>query len=155
MRSRRKSGSAANWGPAPRQSFGLRVSAVLDLSAEFSKRNRFAKSIIETSRPRSNCSNPGAARGDGRIHRQSLRNGAVYVHCKIGYSRSAAAVAAYLIMSEKSEHLERSIRDDSPARPSIVIRPEVISRCPNSTFDFVLLDGTDAFLLALDRGAHS
>ena len=84
------------------------------------------------------------------------RNGAVYVHCKIGYSRSAAAVAAYLIMSGRANTAEEAFAIIRRARPSVVIRREVISAL--AEFDFRLRsspDGTDSFLLALDHGAPS
>jgi protein phosphatase len=55
------------------------------------------------------------------------RNGAVYVHCKIGYSRSAAAVAAYLIMSGKVKTAEEALAMIRRVRASVGIRPEVLS----------------------------
>jgi protein phosphatase len=55
------------------------------------------------------------------------QNGAVYVHCKIGYSRSAAAVAAYLMTSEKVNTAEEAFAMIRRVRPSVVIRPEVLS----------------------------
>jgi protein-tyrosine phosphatase len=84
------------------------------------------------------------------------RNGAVYVHCKIGYSRSAAAVAAYLIMSGQANTAKEAFAIIRRVRPSIVIRPEVISAL--SEFDTRLRSspcGADSFLLALDHGARS
>jgi protein phosphatase len=84
------------------------------------------------------------------------RNGVVYVHCKIGYSRSAAAVAAYLIMSGKANTAEEAFAMIRRVRPSVVIRPEVISAL--SEFDPRLRPspvGADSFLLALDHGARS
>jgi protein-tyrosine phosphatase len=54
------------------------------------------------------------------------RHGIVYIHCKIGYSRSAAAIAAYLIMCGKANTIEEAFALIRRARPSIVIRPEVV-----------------------------
>jgi protein phosphatase len=84
------------------------------------------------------------------------RNGAVYVHCKIGYSRSAAAVAAYLIMSGEVKTAEEAFAMIRRVRPSVVIRPEV--RSALSEFEHrvcVSPSGTDSFVLALDHGAIS
>ncbi len=92
----------------------------------------------------------------GEFIRNHARDGAVYVHCKIGYSRSAAAVAAYLIMSGNAKTAEEAFAIIRRVRPSIVIRPEVISAL--SEFDHRLRSspgGTDSFLLALDYGAPS
>jgi protein phosphatase len=55
------------------------------------------------------------------------QNGAVYVHCKVGYSRSAAAISAYLLMSGKVETAEEAFAMIRHVRPSVVIRPEVLS----------------------------
>jgi len=54
-------------------------------------------------------------------------NGIVYVHCKIGYSRSAAAVAAALISIGQVHGVEEAVARLRQVRPSIVIRPEIVS----------------------------
>jgi protein-tyrosine phosphatase len=84
------------------------------------------------------------------------RNGAVYVHCKIGYSRSAAAVAAYLMTSGKVNTAEEAFAMIRRVRPSVVIRPEV--RSALSEFEHVVHSshsGVGSFVLALDHGALS
>src|SRR5262249_5134044 len=55
-----------------------------------------------------------------------IENGIVYVHCKIGYSRSAAAVGAYLLASGRAATADDAIARLRQARPSIVVRPEVM-----------------------------
>ena len=55
------------------------------------------------------------------------QNGIVYVHCKIGYSRSAAAVGAWLLKTGKISGVEGALALIRRARPSVVIRPEIIS----------------------------
>jgi predicted protein tyrosine phosphatase len=133
------------------------VAAVLDLSAEFSEAKPLRKvnyrniPILDLTAP----TQPQLAEMSEFIANNS-RNGAVYVHCKIGYSRSAAAVAAYLIMSGKAKTAEEAFTIIRRVRPSIVIRPEVIS----ALFEFASRPGslrgeTDSFLLALDHGAAS
>jgi protein-tyrosine phosphatase len=57
------------------------------------------------------------------LHEASA-DGVVYVHCKIGYSRSAAVVGAYLLDSGQANSAEEAIAHLREARPSIVIRPE-------------------------------
>ncbi len=135
----------------------LGVTAVLDLSAEFSEAKPFRK-INYRNIPVLDLTAPTQAQlaEMGEFIRNHARDGAVYVHCKIGYSRSAAAVAAYLIMSGNAKTAEEAFAIIRRVRPSIVIRPEVISAL--SEFDHRLRSspgGTDSFLLALDYGAPS
>jgi membrane-associated phospholipid phosphatase/protein tyrosine phosphatase (PTP) superfamily phosphohydrolase (DUF442 family) len=51
--------------------------------------------------------------------------GPVLVHCKAGYSRSAAIVAAWLLESGRAKSVDDAINLMRRARPSIVIRPEI------------------------------
>ena len=53
-----------------------------------------------------------------------MASGRVYVHCKIGYSRSAAVVGAWLVASGAARSADEAIARLRAARPSIVIRPE-------------------------------
>src|SRR5205814_6403086 len=133
------------------------MSAVLDVSAEFSEAKPFRK-INYRNIPVLDLTAPTQAQlaEMGEFIGNHSRNSAVYVHCKIGYSRSAAAVAAYLIMSEKANTAEEALAIIRRVRPSVVIRPEVISalsefatRPRSSPVD------TESFLLALDHGAPS
>jgi protein-tyrosine phosphatase len=52
--------------------------------------------------------------------------GIVYVHCKIGYSRTAAAAAAFLIRAGIVAELSEAVDLLRRVRPAIIIRPEVI-----------------------------
>jgi len=132
------------------------VASVLDLSAEFSEAKPFRENnyrnipILDLTAPiQAQLAEMGEFIGN---HSQ---NGTVYVHCKIGYSRSAAAIAAYLMMNGKANTAEEAFAIIRRVRPSVVIRPEVISAL--SEFDVRLRSspgGADSFLLALDHGAH-
>ena len=133
------------------------VTSVLDLSAEFSEAKPFRKikyqniPILDLTAP----TQTQLAEMGEFIGNQS-RTGAVYVHCKIGYSRSAAAIAAYLIMKGKVNTVEEAFAIIRRVRPSIVIRPEVISAL--SEFQSRLRSSpadVDSFVLALDHGALS
>jgi protein-tyrosine phosphatase/membrane-associated phospholipid phosphatase len=113
---------------AAKKALSSGVVSVLDLSAEFSEAKPFRKinyrniPILDLTAP----TQVQLVEMSEFIGNQS-RKGAVYVHCKIGYSRSAAAVAAYLMMSEKVKTAEDAFAMIRGVRPSIVIRPEVLS----------------------------
>jgi predicted protein tyrosine phosphatase len=104
------------------------VTAVLDLSAESSEAKAFRVTgyrnipILDLTAP-----SLGQLREMGKFIATHSETGIVYVHCKIGYSRSAAAVAAYLIMEGEVSGAEEALRIIRRARPSIVIRPEIVS----------------------------
>jgi protein phosphatase len=104
------------------------VVSVLDLSAEFSEAKPF-REINYRNIPVLDLTAPTQAQlGEmGEFIGNHSRDGAVYVHCKIGYSRSVAAVAAYLMMSGKVKAAEEAFAMIRRVRPSVVIRPEVRS----------------------------
>lgn len=106
----------------------LGVTAVLDLTAEFSKAKPFRAlsyrniPILDLTAPSTNQLQEMAT----FIERES-RQGIVYVHCKIGYSRTAAAAAAYLLQTGKVSSVMEAIAFLRQVRPAIVVRSEVIS----------------------------
>ncbi|HJW37017.1 MAG TPA: dual specificity protein phosphatase family protein [Candidatus Udaeobacter sp.] len=133
------------------------VTAVLDLSAEFSEAKPF-REINYRNIPVLDLTAPTQAElaEMGEFIGNHSRNGVVYVHCKIGYSRSAAAVAAYLIMIRKANTAKEAFTMIRRVRPSIVIRPEVISAL--SEFASRIHRSPcreDSFLLALGHGTAS
>jgi protein phosphatase len=133
------------------------VVSVLDLNAEFSEAKPFRK-INYRNIPVLDLTAPSQSQlmEMSNFIGNPSRNGAVYVHCKIGYSRSSAAVAAYLIMSGKVKSAEEAFAMIRRVRPSVVIRPEV--RSALSEFEhrvhFSPRD-SDSFVLVLDDGALS
>jgi protein-tyrosine phosphatase len=133
------------------------VTSVLDLSAEFSEAKPFRK-INYRNIPVLDLTAPTQTQlvEMGEFIGNQSRTGAVYVHCKIGYSRSAAAVAAYLLMSRKVNTANEAFALIRRVRPSVVIRPEVLSAL--AEFQSGLRSSSaeaDSFLLALDHSALS
>ncbi len=59
------------------------------------------------------------------LHFQT-RHGVVYLHCKVGYSRTAVVAGAYLIASGAAASVEEAVALLERARPGIVIRPEAM-----------------------------
>src|SRR5207244_13308222 len=87
------------------------VTAVLDLSAEFSEAKAF-RAISYRNIPILDLTAPSLEQlwEMGKFIAEHSETGMVYVHCKIGYLRSAAAVAAYLTMNGKVSGAEEAIR---------------------------------------------
>jgi protein phosphatase len=104
------------------------VTAVLDLTAEFSAPAPFRGvayrniPILDLTAPRLNQLHEMVT----FIEDQS-RNGIVYVHCKIGYSRTAAAAAAYLLHTGTVSTTSEAIDLLRKIRPTIIVRPEIVA----------------------------
>jgi protein-tyrosine phosphatase len=100
----------------------------LDLTSEFSETRPFLSTnylnlpVLDLTAPTQTQLEKAAE----FIHEQSTR-GKVYVHCKIGYSRSAAAVGAYLLKNGFANTVEEAARLIRHVRPSLIVRPEVVS----------------------------
>ncbi|MGE5212508.1 MAG: phosphatase PAP2/dual specificity phosphatase family protein [Nitrospirota bacterium] len=104
------------------------VVSVLDLTAEFSETKPF-RDINYRNIPVLDLTAPSQMQlmEMSEFIASHSRDGAVYVHCKIGYSRSAAAVAAYLITSGKAKTAAEGFAMVRGVRPSVIIRSEVLS----------------------------
>jgi protein-tyrosine phosphatase/membrane-associated phospholipid phosphatase len=104
------------------------VTAVLDLTAEFSETpallNLAYRNIPILDMTELNQAQLQEAVDFITTH---TKNGAVYIHCKIGYSRTAAVVGAYLLASGQVATVDEAITRLRNVRPSIIIRPEARS----------------------------
>ena len=104
------------------------VTAVLDLTAEFAEASPFLDTtyrnvaVLDLTAPTSEQLREAVA-----FIAAEAERGTVYVHCKIGYSRSAAVVAAYLLATGQASDVDDAIARLREARPAIVVRPEVIA----------------------------
>ncbi len=103
------------------------VTAVLDLTAEFSEAEPFLAvnyrnlPILDLTAPTPEQLHEAAA----FISDESAK-GTVYVHCKIGYSRSAAVLGAFLLASGQAASAEEAIVLLRQARPALIVRPEAL-----------------------------
>lgn len=104
------------------------VTAVLDLSAEFSEAAPF-RAIIYHNIPVLDLTAPTRVQLQEMVAfiDEQSQSGIVYVHCKIGYSRTVAAVAAYVLQTGKAGTLSEAIAMLRRVRPRIVVRPEILA----------------------------
>ena len=58
---------------------------------------------------------------------QAIQTGIVYVHCKIGYSRSAAVVCAWLLHSGLCATVDDAVAFLRSKRPAVVVRSEIVT----------------------------
>ncbi|HEX8279966.1 MAG TPA: phosphatase PAP2/dual specificity phosphatase family protein, partial [Chthoniobacterales bacterium] len=109
-----------------RRAVNLGVAAVLDLTAEFTAAKAFRHlsyrnvQVLDLTAP-----TYAQLEEISEFITEHSQHGIVYVHCKIGYSRSAAAVIAWLIASAQVDDVAEGIERLRKTRPSIVIRPEI------------------------------
>jgi protein-tyrosine phosphatase/membrane-associated phospholipid phosphatase len=104
------------------------VTAVLDLTAEFSE-TASLRALDYCNIPVLDLTPPTPAKLRVAVDFISQRagSGIVCVHCKAGYSRSAAVVGAYLLASGRAGTVEQAVAILRNSRPSIVIRPEALA----------------------------
>lgn len=104
------------------------VVAVVDLTAEFEEAAPLRElhylniALLDLTAP----SEEEMARAIEFIS-EHLLEGKVYVHCKIGYSRTATVVARYLLKAGHVDSPADSMRLLKEVRPTIFIRPEAVA----------------------------
>lgn len=104
------------------------VTAVLDLTAEFSEVASL-RAVTYKNLPILDLTAPTQEQLHEAITyiTEEAARGVVYVHCKAGYSRSAAAVAGYLLASRNAATAEEAVELLHKIRPQIIIRPEALA----------------------------
>ncbi len=107
---------------------GEGVTAVLDLTAEFSESAPF-RAVAYRNIPVLDLTAPTVEQLEemAAFIEEESRKGIVYIHCKIGYSRTAAAAAAFLLRTRKAGTVSEAVDCLRQVRPTIVIRPEVMT----------------------------
>jgi Dual specificity phosphatase, catalytic domain/PAP2 superfamily len=106
----------------------LGVTAVLDLTAEFSASVPL-RHVTYRNIPVLDLTAPALEQLQEMVTfiDQESRTGVVYIHCKIGYSRTAAAAGAYLLSSGIAESVPKALEYLRKVRPTIIVRPEVVA----------------------------
>lgn len=107
---------------------GKGVTAVLDLTAECSEerslreRNYLNLPVLDLTAP-----TLAQMRQAVEFIMAHQERGVVLVHCKIGYSRSAAVVGGWLLASGQAKTVDEAVARLRLARPTIVLRPEALT----------------------------
>jgi len=101
------------------------VVAAVDLTDAFSEARVF-REIPHLAMPILDLTAPSTAQLDEAVAfiNEHNQRGIVYVHCKIGYSRSAAVVGAWLLASGRASTVDEALQHLRSVRPTIIIRPE-------------------------------
>jgi protein-tyrosine phosphatase/membrane-associated phospholipid phosphatase len=101
------------------------VTAVLDLTGEFTEATAFRAvrycnlPILDLTAP-----TPEQLAAAVAFVADAAAEGTVYVHCKAGFSRSAAIAGAYLLASGQADSAAAAIAMLQQARPRIIVRSE-------------------------------
>ena len=103
------------------------VTAVLDLSDAFSEARPFQRAFALSPHPRARSYGADTDQmfEAAAFIEEHATNGTVYVHCKIGYSRSAAVVAAWLLQTGRATSVDKAVSLLRRSARTIVIRPEI------------------------------
>lgn len=109
------------------EAVGRGVTAVLDLTAEYGECARFL-SLPYRNVQVLDLTAPTVAHLDDAVAfiRDHHPRGSVYVHCALGYSRSACVVAAYLLAEGIAATVAEAIEYVRRARPEIVMTPQLL-----------------------------
>ncbi|MFI5378317.1 MAG: phosphatase PAP2/dual specificity phosphatase family protein [Tepidisphaerales bacterium] len=110
-----------------RQAVAAGVTAALDLTGEFSEA-RPLLAVAYHPLPVMDLTAPTPEQLQEAVEfiRRESRRGVVYVHCKVGYSRTAAVAGAYLLAERMAATAEEAVGVLQAARPGIVVRPEAM-----------------------------
>jgi len=104
------------------------VGAVVDLTAESSEKGPF-RALSYRQFPTLDLTAPTPGQIDEAVAfiRQHAKVGIVYLHCKIGYSRTAVVAGAYLLAEGQAGSVEQALETLRRARPSLIARPEAVT----------------------------
>jgi protein-tyrosine phosphatase len=111
-----------------RQAMDLGVTAVLDLTSEFSEAPSF-RAARYLNVPILDLTAPTSAEFAEAVSfiKCEMERGTVYVHCKVGYSRSAAIIGGYLLEKGDCGDARDAVDLLRGKRPGLVVRDEVVS----------------------------
>ena len=106
----------------------LSAAAVLDMTGEF-PRSRYTGSLAYHCQPQLDLFPLTEEEIESAVcHLTRLaKSGQVYVHCKLGYTRSSTVVVAWLMRQGMAESLQQALTLVRQARPQIVLREPTLA----------------------------
>lgn len=106
----------------------LTAAAVLDMTGEF-PRSRYTAGLAYHCQPQLDLFPLTEMQIETAVNNLSrlAQSGQVYVHCKLGYTRSTTVVVAWLIRAGLADNVEQALAAVRQARPQIVLREQTIA----------------------------
>ncbi len=108
--------------PTPRERDALHIGALVDVTAEFPLS---ARGIHYRNVPQLDLAPPSLEQIEKAVRtiEQVFSQGPVLVCCALGFSRSAVAVAAWLLATGRAKDVSEAIAKVRAARPAVVVNP--------------------------------
>lgn len=117
--------------------YALQTQAVLDMTCEW-PRNSYSKELKYCSQPQIDLLPLSAEDIEKSVHTMDtlVKHGAVYIHCKLGYSRSATVAVAWLVHHGDAKNIEEAVALVEHARPQVILNAATIQQLNNWYADY-------------------
>ncbi|HGN1704966.1 TPA: phosphatase PAP2/dual specificity phosphatase family protein [Providencia rettgeri] len=102
--------------------YPLQTQAVLDMTCEW-PRNSYSEGLKYCSQPQIDLLPLSAEDIEQSVHTMDklAQSGSVYIHCKLGYSRSATVAVAWLVHHQDAKNIDDAVMLVEQARPQVVL----------------------------------
>lgn len=109
--------------------YPLQAQSVFDMTCEW-PRNFYSRSLHYCSQPQIDLLPIMAADIERAVHTMDIlaHSGSIYVHCKLGYSRSATVAVAWLVHNHTTRSIDEAIALVTRARPQVVLNSASIEQ---------------------------
>ncbi|MGO2304304.1 MAG: phosphatase PAP2/dual specificity phosphatase family protein [Providencia sp.] len=109
--------------------YPLQAKAVLDMTCEW-PRNFYSQGLNYCSQPQIDLLPLSSEDIERSVHTMDtlVKSGTVYIHCKLGYSRSATVAVAWLVHNSTAKNIEEAIKIVKQARPQVVLNAATVSQ---------------------------
>ncbi|QCJ70288.1 hypothetical protein C9446_10720 [Providencia heimbachae] len=109
--------------------YPLQAKAVFDMTCEW-PRNSYSKALNYRSQPQIDLLPLSADDIERSVHTMDelAQSGAVYIHCKLGYSRSATVAVAWLVHNGTANNITEAITIVEQARPQVVLNSATVEQ---------------------------